>query len=175
MTPPIFLIGPMGAGKSTTGRCLAQKLGWSFMDSDEEIEKRFGVTINRIFEQEGEAGFRRRERQMIDQLTTERGIVLATGGGVIMDAENRRHLTSRGVVVYLQISSETQWRRVSACRNRPLLQTDDPQGRLQTLMEERDPYYRQLADHVVDSNDDQNPHQIAEQIMVLLGVGVTPS
>jgi shikimate kinase len=147
----IFLVGPMGAGKSTVGRQLAEGLGLEFRDSDQEIQRRTGVDIPTIFEFEGEEGFRNRERQVIDELTGEDGVVLATGGGAVVREENRRDLTSRGVVIYLQCSPEQQYARTSRDRNRPLLHTADPLERLRALMAERDPLYRQVADMVVST------------------------
>ena len=147
----IFLIGPMGAGKSTVGRQLAESLSYTFRDSDQEIQRRTGVDIPTIFEFEGEEGFRKRERQVIEDLVAEDRIVLATGGGAVLNAENRQKLTSRGVVVYLYCSPEQQYARTSRDRNRPLIQTEDPLARLRELMEERDPLYRQVADLVVST------------------------
>jgi len=147
----IFLVGPMGAGKSTIGRQLAEQLGLAFDDTDQEIQRRTGVDIPTIFEFEGEAGFRTRERQVVDDLTQADGQVLATGGGVIMDADNRRHLSSRGLVVYLYCSPEQQYERTYRDRNRPLLQTEDPRARLEELMALRDPLYRETADVVVST------------------------
>lgn len=147
----IFLVGPMGAGKSTIGRQLAESLGLQFQDSDHEIQRRTGVDIPTIFEFEGEAGFRLRERQVIDELTQQDGIVLATGGGAVLRADNRQDLTARGVVIYLYCSPEQQYARTARDRNRPLLDTPDPMARLRELMEERDPLYRQVADMVVST------------------------
>ncbi len=147
----IFLVGPMGAGKSTVGRQLAEVLSLEFKDSDQEIQRRTGVDIPTIFEYEGEEGFRNRERQVIDELSAEGGVVLATGGGAVLRPENRRDLTSRGVVIYLHCSPEQQYSRTSRDRNRPLLHTEDPLERLRGLMEERDPLYRQVADLVVST------------------------
>lgn len=147
----IFLVGPMGAGKSTVGRQLAEVLSLEFKDSDQEIQRRTGVDIPTIFEYEGEEGFRNRERQVIDELSAEGGVVLATGGGAVLRPENRRDLTSRGVVIYLHRSPEQQYSRTSRDRNRPLLHTEDPLERLRGLMEERDPLYRQVADLVVST------------------------
>lgn len=147
----IFLVGPMGAGKSTVGRQLAESLAFDFKDSDQEIQRRTGVDIPTIFEFEGEEGFRQRERQVIDDLSQETGIVMATGGGAVLLADNRRDLTSRGVVIYLHCSPEQQYSRTSRDRNRPLLYTDDPLARLRALMEERDALYRQVADMVVST------------------------
>lgn len=145
----IFLVGPMGAGKTTIGRQVANHLGWEFDDSDHEIQRRTGVDIPTIFDFEGESGFRKREKVVIDELTQQEGLVLATGGGVVLDLDNRRNLSSRGFVVYLYCSPEQQYERTSRDRNRPLLQTEDPLKKLQTLAEEREPLYRQTADIVV--------------------------
>jgi shikimate kinase len=147
----IFLVGPMGAGKSTVGRQLAESLSYAFKDSDQEIQRRTGVDISTIFEYEGEDGFRARERQVIEDLVAEERIVLATGGGVILNAENRQNLAARGVVIYLHCTPEQQYARTSRDRGRPLLQTDDPLARLRELMDERDPLYRQVADLVVST------------------------
>jgi shikimate kinase len=148
----LFLTGPMGAGKSTIGRQLSRQLRMSFYDSDREIENRTGVDIPLIFELEGEQGFRRRERLVIDELTTLPDIVLATGGGAILDADNRKHLAERGLVIYLHASVNQQLARTKHDRNRPLLQTDNPRQRLDDLMQLRDPLYREIADLVIDTD-----------------------
>jgi shikimate kinase len=147
----IFLVGPMGAGKSTVGRQLAEALSFTFKDSDQEIQRRTGVDIRTIFEFEGEEGFRNRERQVIEELVAEERIVLATGGGAVLSPENRQSLASRGVVIYLHCTPEQQFARTSRDRSRPLLQTEDPLSRLRELMELRDPLYRQVADLVVST------------------------
>ncbi len=145
----IFLIGPMGAGKSTIGRQIANVFGLPFEDSDTEIQRRTGVDITTIFEFEGESGFRARERRAIDDLTQKSGLVLATGGGVILDAENRKCLMSRGVVIYLHCTPEQQYERTYRDRSRPLLQTEDPLRKLKEIMDIREPLYRQTADFTV--------------------------
>lgn len=147
----IFLVGPMGAGKTTIGRQLAIAVGFEFQDSDHEIQHRTGVDIPTIFEFEGEDGFRARETQALDYLTQQQHTVLATGGGVVTQADNRRFLSSRGLVIYLYCSPEQQYERTARDRNRPLLQTEDPLQKLRTLMEQRDPLYRQVADLVVST------------------------
>ena len=147
-----FLVGPMGAGKSTIGRQLARALSLEFIDSDREIEVRTGVDIPLIFELEGESGFRKRERQVIDLLTARKGIVLATGGGAVLDSENRKYLTARGKVVYLHASVEQQLQRTAHDRSRPLLQTENPRNKLEELMQIRDPLYREIADWVVETD-----------------------
>ncbi len=167
----IFLIGPMGAGKTTVGRHLASSLGFQFEDSDHEIQRRTGVDIPTIFEFEGESGFRARERKVIDDLTQREGLVLATGGGVILDPDNRRRLSSRGLVVYLFCSTEQQYERTAKDRNRPLLQTEDPYARLSELMQVRDPLYRQAADLVV-STEKRSAASVCREIMRKLEKGV---
>jgi shikimate kinase len=147
----IFIIGPMGAGKSTIGRQLAEALSFRFEDSDLEIQRRTGVDIPTIFEYEGEEGFRNREQQVIADLTAQEGLVLATGGGSILRDVNRQNLAARGVVIYLHCSPEQQYARTSRDRNRPLLHTEDPLERLRGLMAEREPLYRSVADLVVST------------------------
>lgn len=154
MTQRIFLIGPMGAGKSTIGKRLATSLGLLFLDSDREIEARTGVDIPLIFEIEGEEGFRRRERDMIEHLTTQDGIVLATGGGAVLAESNRQALRQRGIVVYLQTSVAEQLRRTHRDHRRPLLQTEDREARLQALMQQREPLYRETASITINTNGD---------------------
>jgi len=149
----IFLVGPMGAGKSTVGRQLAKSLGRDFYDSDKEIEKRTGVSIAWIFEMEGEAGFRLRERKVIDELTELKNIVLATGGGAVLGEENRRALRSRGYVVYLSASVEQLLRRTNKDKNRPLLQADKPEDKITDLITERTPLYKDVADIELRTGD----------------------
>ena len=147
----LYLVGMMGAGKTTVGRQLAKKLGLRFIDSDHEIEARTGVRIPTIFEIEGEPGFRRRESEVIAALTQDTGLVLATGGGAVLDPESRRNLKNTGMVVYLRVLPLALYERTRHDRNRPLLQVDDPLARLEQLFEQRDPIYREVADVVVES------------------------
>jgi shikimate kinase len=147
----IFLVGLMGAGKTTVGRLLARRLKLRFFDTDIEIECRCGVKIPVIFEIEGEAGFRLREQQAIAELSAMEGIVLATGGGAVLASDSRRHLASRGTVVYLNARPEDLYQRVRHDRNRPLLATADPLMRLRQLHAERDALYRGVADLIVDT------------------------
>lgn len=160
----IFLVGPMGSGKSTVGRALARKIGYRFIDSDREIEARCGVDIPTIFDYEGEAGFRDRESRVIDELTRLPGLVLATGGGSVLREENRSHLMTRGHVVLLQVDIKEQLRRVGSDSNRPLLQSDDPRARLKALMEEREPIYKSVAD-VGISTDSRRMYHVITRIL----------
>lgn len=164
MSGSFFLVGPMGAGKSTIGRQLARCLKLKFIDSDREIEIRTGVDIPLIFELEGESGFRKRERKVIDELTVKPRTILATGGGAVMDKLNRQHLASRGRVIYLHTSVEQQLQRTAHDRNRPLLQTADPKQKLQELMEDRDPLYREIADWVIET-DGCRVRDVVQQIV----------
>lgn len=148
----LFLIGPMGAGKTTIGRRLAQSLGREFLDSDREIESRTGASISLIFELEGEAGFRAREKAMIAELAQRPNIVMATGGGAVLNPDTRRLLAERGFVIYLNTSVDEQLRRAGRDPNRPLLQCADPRARLQELITLRDPLYREVADLIVPTD-----------------------
>ncbi|MBB1271430.1 MULTISPECIES: shikimate kinase AroK [Psychromonas] len=163
----IFLIGPMGAGKSTIGRQLAQMLHLDFLDSDSEIERKTGADIAWVFDVEGEEGFRNREQEMLDELTKKHGIVLATGGGAVIRQENRTHLSARGIVVYLKTSVQKQLARTLKDKRRPLLQTDDPQSVLETLAENRNALYEEAADYVIET-DEQSAKVVASQIIALL-------
>lgn len=159
----IFLVGLMGCGKSTIGRLLAREFGLDFVDSDQEIESRNGVSVATIFELEGEAGFRARERRVIEALTDKDHVVLATGGGAVIDPDNRRDLASRGFVIYLHAKPENLFVRLRNDRSRPLLQTADPRGRLAQLYRERDPWYREVADLVVETGR-QSASKLARQV-----------
>ncbi|OIQ83890.1 shikimate kinase 1 [mine drainage metagenome] len=153
MTGNFFLVGLMGAGKTTVGKILAKHLHKTFYDSDHEIEHRTGVKIPLIFELEGEAGFRRRETATIEELVQMHDIVLATGGGAVLEPRNRENLRRNGTVIYLRAQPEELFHRTRGDKNRPLLQTDDPRARLEHLFLERDPIYREIADIVVDTGD----------------------
>lgn len=150
----IFLVGPMGAGKTTIGRQLAQTLNLAFLDSDAEIELRTGVDIPLIFHLEQEAGFRKREKKVIDELTQLSNIVLATGGGAILDPQNRQHLSNRGFVVYLSASLEQLVQRTQKDQTRPLLsQAKNPRQWLEEMLQMRDPLYRSIADLCIETDD----------------------
>ena len=154
----IYLVGLMGAGKTTVGRQLARQLNLVFHDADHMLEERTGVRIPVIFDIEGEAGFRAREEAVIHELCALSGIVLATGGGAVLSAANRAALKSQGVVVYLRGSPEQLYERTRHDRNRPLLQTAEPLAKLRELYAQRDPYYREVADVVVDTGRQSAAH-----------------
>ncbi|MDA8390766.1 MAG: shikimate kinase [Gammaproteobacteria bacterium] len=160
----IFLVGPMGAGKSTIGRVLAARLGREFCDCDTEIEKRTGASIPLIFAVEGEPGFRRWESLVLADLVLRPKIVLATGGGAVLAAANRDLLKAHGCVVYLQAGTDTLWERVHRDRGRPLLQAEDPRARVEALAAARDPLYREVADLIV-STDHRAPPAVARTIV----------
>jgi shikimate kinase len=159
----IFLIGPMGSGKTAVGRHLARLFRFTFHDSDADIESKTGVDIAFIFEKEGEAGFRIRERESIDRLTRLESIVLATGGGAVIEPENRRVLAERGVVVYLQTSLDQQLERTRHARHRPLLNDTDPEEKLRELMLRRAALYAEIANITV-STDGRRVQVVAEEI-----------
>jgi shikimate kinase len=160
----IFLIGPMGAGKSTIGRHLAGLTKKTFLDADKELEARTGAAIPLIFEIEGEQGFRKRETDIIDELTQQKDLVLATGGGAVLADANRRALHSRGTVVYLAANIDTLVERTRHDKSRPLLQNVDRRRKFEELMAERDPIYRQEADLIVDT-DNQSAAAVAKEIV----------
>lgn len=172
MNRNVYLIGPMGSGKSAVGRQLARLLRLEFHDSDVEVERRTGVDIPYIFEREGEAGFREREREVIDSLTQLPGVIIATGGGAVLLQENREHLSSRGRVVYLMTGIEQQLERTRHGRQRPLLYTDDPESKLRELMAFRAPLYEEIA-NVTVATDGRHVRQVAEEIVQKLKEQVT--
>ena len=174
-SPSVFLVGPMGSGKSAVGKALAKLRGQRFVDSDAEIERRTGVDIAYIFEKEGETGFREREREVVDDLTQRPGIVLATGGGAILLPENRSRLAGRGLVVYLEASIAQQVERTQHGRHRPLLLNTDPAARLAELMAVREPLYRQIA-HLNVPTDRRKVQAVAEHILASLAeLGLDPA
>ena len=159
----VFLIGPMGSGKTAVGRHLARMLRFTFHDSDADIEARTGVDIAFIFEKEGETGFRIREKESIERLTRLQSIVLATGGGAVIEEDNRRALSERGVVVYLATSIDQQLERTRHARHRPLLNDIDPEQKLHDLMQRRATLYTQIADFTV-STDGRRVQLVADEI-----------
>jgi len=165
-----FLVGLMGAGKTTIGRALARLTQKTFYDSDHEIEARTGVRVPVIFEIEGEAGFRAREVETIRDLTQRQNIVLATGGGVVLNPANRQALLENGYVIYLRATPEELYQRTRLDKNRPLLQTADPLARLRALYAERDPFYREVAHMVVDTSR-QSVASLAQHIVSDLNAG----
>jgi shikimate kinase len=159
----LILIGMMGAGKTTVGRELAKRRQMRFADCDHELVARTGVSIPIIFEIEGEAGFRQREARLLDELTSEDDIVIATGGGVVLDPANRALLAQRGIVIYLDVPPHILWERTRHDRNRPLLQVPDPCARIAELHHQRDPFYRAVADIIV-SGERSSSAAMANQI-----------
>jgi shikimate kinase len=165
----LFLVGPMGAGKTTIGRLLATELSVPFLDTDREIEARCGADIPWIFDVEGEAGFRARETAMLEELSQLSNIVLATGGGIVMAEPNREYLR-RGFVVYLHAAVDQQVERTARDRKRPLLQNDDPEAVLRRLFALRDPLYREVASIIIDTNN-RNPRTVCREILAALPDG----
>lgn len=163
MTNNIFLVGPMGAGKSTIGKMLADRTRRQFIDADAVIVEKTGVEIELIFEIEGEEGFRKRESRLIEELTAQDDIVLATGGGAILSPENRDWLKQRGTVIYLQATAEQLYERTAKDRKRPLLQTNDRLGKIRELLALREPIYRQLADIEI-STEGKSVKQIVDKL-----------
>lgn len=170
----IFLIGPMGSGKTAVGRQLARLLEMPFFDSDQEVEQRTGADIPLIFEREGEAGFRRREREALASLTAQPGIVLATGGGAVLNPETRADLRTRGWVVYLEASVSQQAARAARTRHRPLLHGTDPLVRLAELLHHREPLYREIADLVISTNH-RKVAVVAEHIAEAYRLALAPT
>ena len=163
MANNIFLVGPMGAGKSTIGKMLADRTGRKFFDTDSVIVEKTGVEIDLIFEIEGEAGFRKRERKLIEELTALDDIVLATGGGAVLSSANRNHLKQRGTVVYLQASAEQLFERTAKDKKRPLLQTEDRLGKIREILAVREPLYMEIADEIV-ATDSKSVKQIVDTL-----------
>jgi shikimate kinase/3-dehydroquinate synthase len=171
----IFLVGLMGAGKTTVGRALARRLDRRFIDSDHEIETRTGVSIPLIFEIEGEASFRQRESEVIRDLTSLQDVVLATGGGAVLKRENREYLKTRGTVIYLRASVASILQRTGYDKNRPLLQTADPRQTIERLAKEREPYYLELADLVVETGRPNVQLLVQTIVSQLEAAGVLPT
>ncbi len=171
MYSSVFLIGPMGAGKTAVGRRLGQELGMQFYDTDIEIQKQTGVDIGFIFEKEGEDGFRRREAAAIDRLTQLPSIVLATGGGAVLDPENRSRLSKRGRVIYLRASIAQQLRRTRLVANRPLLDGDSREETLVKLTQQRESIYEEMADLTINTNGRKVPAVTAQIVIWVTGDG----
>ncbi|MDO4636567.1 MAG: shikimate kinase [Lautropia sp.] len=163
----IFLVGMMGAGKSTVGVRLARRLNRIFIDADRELEERLGVSVPTVFELEGEDGFRRRETQLLQELCARDGLVLATGGGAVLSPHNRKTLSTFGEVIYLQASPADLWQRLRRDRHRPLLRTPNPRERIYQLTREREPFYLEVADHIITTSR-QPIDQIVEAIVQVL-------
>lgn len=169
-SPPnnIYIIGLMGAGKTSVGRMLARRLNKTFYDADHEIERGTGVRIPLIFEIEGESGFRDRESKLLAELVKAENIVLATGGGAVISEINRRALAAHGTVVYLRASVKDLWQRTRHDKNRPLLQTENPMAKLQELYTQRDPLYREIADIIIDTGSQSLSalvHQLEQKLV----------
>lgn len=163
----IFFVGPMGSGKTTLGRRVAEDLGLTFVDCDKEIEKRTGASVNLIFDIEGEAGFRRREKSMLAELAEQDGVLIATGGGTVLDPDNRSLLRRSGLVVWLKTTVEQQLARLEMDKNRPLLQTPDRQQRLEALARERDPLYEAVS-HLAFSGRHHNLKEVAAELSAVI-------
>ncbi len=164
----IFLVGMMGAGKTTLGKALAQKTGLEFVDTDRELVERTGVPVTTIFEIEGEDGFRRRESALLEEVARRQGCVIATGGGAVLSEDNRRVMRGGGRVVYLHARLERLWERTRHDTARPLLRTPDPRGTLAQLLEQRDPLYREAA-HVVVEIGSQSAATLVNRVLAALG------
>lgn len=159
----LIIVGMMGAGKTTIGRELAKRQGVPFIDTDHALIERTGVAIATIFEIEGEEGFRRREAQIIDEITASVGSIVATGGGAVLNEDTRRLFRQRGTVIYLDVPPDILWERTQKDKNRPLLQIEDPKRKIAELYEQRDPLYRAVADIIVEGGR-SSPHTVVRQI-----------
>ena len=159
----IILIGPMGSGKTSTGKMLAKEMGYVFLDTDEEVTKRTGVSIAYIFDVEGEEGFRKRECLALKECLNDNNTVLSTGGGIVLSKENRDLLQDRGKVVYLQTSIRFQVKRTASTNNRPLLQNKDPEETLKNLMLTRAPLYEEIADITI-TTDNKSLQEMSKEI-----------
>ena len=162
----IFIVGPMGSGKSTVGKIISDEMFLSFFDTDEEIESRTGASIDWIFDLEGEAGFRKRESDILNEMVEKNSIVLSTGGGIILSDNNRELLSSRGTVFYLSTPILTQVERTAKDKDRPLLKDGDPEEILTKLHNEREALYEMVSDHVVDT-ENKSSNQVASEIISL--------
>ena len=163
----IFIVGPMGSGKTTVGKIVANELFLEFFDTDATIEEKTGVTIDWIFDIEGEAGFRKRETLVLKELVSSNSIVLATGGGIVIESENRELLASRGTVFYLHTPLETQISRTSKDKDRPLLKDGDPESILTKLNTEREHLYKEVSDHAIQTSD-KSSQEVADKIINII-------
>ena len=163
----IFIVGPMGSGKSTVGKIISDELFLDFFDTDDEIEKRTGASIDWIFDLEGEEGFRRRESEILSEMVQKNSIVLSTGGGIILDSSNRELLSSRGTVFYLSTPISIQVERTANDKDRPLLKNGNPSEILSKLHEERKGFYESVSDHIVET-DSKSSQEVASQIVKLV-------
>lgn len=164
----LVLVGPMGAGKTSVGKILAERLKLEFVDSDLELEKRCGADIPWIFDIEGEAGFRARETEILTHLASQSGILLATGGGAVISEKNRKTLRRAGVVVYLSADAEQIYQRVRHDNNRPLLQVEDPRKAIADILKTREPLYQDVADIVMSSSERESPLSMANAVLAEL-------
>ena len=163
----IFIVGPMGSGKSTVGKIISDELFLDFFDTDDEIEKRTGASIDWIFDLEGESGFRKRESEMLSEMVKKNSVVLSTGGGIVLDSSNRELLSSRGTVFYLSTPISVQVERTAKDKDRPLLKNGDPEKILSKLHDERKEFYKSVSDHIVET-EDKSSQEVASEIIKLV-------
>ena len=160
----IFIVGPMGSGKSTVGKIISDELFLNFFDTDDEIESRTGASIDWIFDLEGEEGFRKRESSILEEMVKQNSIVLSTGGGIILSDSNREMLSSRGTVFYLSTPISVQLERTSKDKDRPLLKNGDPEEILTRLQKERKDLYESVSDHIIDT-ENKSSQEVASEII----------
>ena len=163
----IFIVGPMGSGKSTVGKIISDELFLDFFDTDDEIEIRTGASIDWIFDLEGESGFRKRESEMLDEMVKRNSIVLSTGGGIVLESSNRELLSSRGTVFYLSTPISVQVERTARDKDRPLLKNGDPEKILSKLHDEREEFYKSVSDHIIET-EDKSSQEVASEIIKLV-------
>ena len=163
----IFIVGPMGSGKSTVGKIISDELFLDFFDTDDEIEIRTGASIDWIFDLEGESGFRKRESEMLDEMVKRNSIVLSTGGGIVLESSNRELLSSRGTVFYLSTPISVQVERTAKDKDRPLLKNSDPEKILSKLHDERKEFYKSVLDHIVET-ENKSSQEVASEIIKLV-------
>ena len=163
----IFIVGPMGSGKSTVGKIISDELFLDFFDTDDEIEIRTGASIDWIFDLEGESGFRKRESEMLDKMVKRNSIVLSTGGGIVLESSNRELLSSRGTVFYLSTPISVQVERTAKDKDRPLLKNGDPEKILSKLPDEREEFYKSVSDHIIET-EDKSSQEVASEIIKLV-------